>query len=68
MWVSFPISRRSRVIIPWFIAVPLIPLAAGVWVLGLTFDAIWWAWRTFGPQKRRRSSSDSSASIRVTVR
>jgi hypothetical protein len=67
MWISFPIGRRTRIIIPWFIAIPLIPVAAGVWVLGLTFDAVGWAWRTFGPQKRRPPSSPT-ASVKITVR
>lgn len=66
MWVSFPLSRRVRVIMPWFVAVPLIPVAAGLWVLGLTFDAIRWIWTR--PKRRTRSSSSGEATVRITVR
>lgn len=62
MWVTLPIGRRSRVILPWFIAIPLIPLAAGFWVLSLTWDVIRWVWR------RPRRPDKPSASVRITVR
>jgi hypothetical protein len=62
MWVSFPISRRSRVVVPWFVAVPLIPLAAGLWVVGLTFDVLRWVWTR--PHRRPPSCG---ATIRVRV-
>lgn len=45
MWVSFPISRHMRIILPWFVAVLFIPIAAGLWVVGLTVDVIRWVWR-----------------------
>lgn len=62
MWVSFPLSRRTRVIVPWFVAVPLIPVAAGLWVLGLTFDVIRWIWT-----RPRRRPPSAGASVRIRV-
>lgn len=65
MWVSFPISRRVRVVLPWFVAIPLIPIAAALWMLGLTFDMIRWVWSR--PRKPHRPSG-SDAVVRVTVK
>ncbi len=66
MWVSFPISRHGRVVIPWFIAIPLIPIAAGLWVASLTFAAIGWVWHQTHPKPRRRG--ESRVSVRVTAK
>lgn len=61
MLVSFPITHRIRLIMPWPIAVLLVPLAAGLWVVGLTVDAIRWVWTRRG---RRSTSADG---VRITI-
>lgn len=67
MWISFPITRGVRVILPWPIAVVLLPVAVGLWGLALTVDAMRWGWRTFGPRRRQRNST-SGATVKITIR
>lgn len=63
VWISFPLSRGVRVIMPWPIAVLLLPVALAAWVLSLTWAAIRWVWR---PRSRRKARSGDTIRIRIS--
>jgi hypothetical protein len=64
VWISFPISRRVRVGVPWWLIPVVIPLAACFWILSVTVDAIRWTWK----RPRHRDHRHDQDTIRITVR
>ena len=62
MWISFPITRNVREIVPWILIPYHFPLYVVGWVFAAWFAVLRWIWRD------RDKPPSSGDTIRITIR